>query len=68
MSKYDIHPVYLIPKEYVSCPGCGRVYGHHKTKVDVNSQECSSCVKESGRDDEVELVDAHTFITQYLQI
>jgi len=33
-----------LPRDYVSCPGCGRLYGHHKTKVHVETEECSSCM------------------------
>ena len=38
-----IHPIWLVPYDYISCPSCGRVYGHHKTKVHVETEECSSC-------------------------
>jgi hypothetical protein len=34
---------YGMPVEEISCPCCGRKYGHHKTKVDINSEECSKC-------------------------
>lgn len=62
---YDIIEKYGLPRKYVSCPGCGRVYGHHNTKVDINSEECSSCVKERGAEAEAEFVDAEKFIREY---
>lgn len=37
---------YSVPKEEISCPGCGLKYGHHNTLVDTISQECSKCCKE----------------------
>jgi len=63
----NIDPTYLIPIEHISCPGCGLKYGHHNTKVDIHSEECSSCVKKMGYDN-VELVDAHKFIERILGI
>jgi len=36
--------IYMFPCKEGKCPGCGLEYGHHNTKVDINSQECSSCV------------------------
>lgn len=54
---------YGVPKEEVSCPGCGQIYGHHNTKVDVNSQECSTCAKDY---EDKELIDAQDFITNVL--
>ena len=32
-----------VPKEYTACPACGFQYGHHKTKICINCQECSKC-------------------------
>lgn len=63
---YDIDKKYRIPIEEISCPGCGRKYGHHRTKVDINSQECSSCCKEYNLED-VKLVDAKYFIEEILE-
>jgi 4-hydroxy-3-methylbut-2-en-1-yl diphosphate synthase IspG/GcpE len=63
---YDIDKVYGVPKEEISCPGCGRKYGHHKTTVDQISQECSSCCKQQGRT-EVQLVSATRFIEEVLE-
>lgn len=40
---YNIHPTWGVPKEDVSCPGCGHVYGHHRTTVCSECEECSSC-------------------------
>ncbi len=62
---YNIDKKYGIPVKEISCPGCGRKYGHHNTKVDVNSEECSSCVKEFGYED-VEFVTAKEFIETIL--
>jgi len=39
----DISKKYNIPKKYISCPKCGRVYGHHNSKVCENCEECSTC-------------------------
>lgn len=62
---YNIDKKYGIPVEEISCPGCGRKYGHHKTKVDIDSEECSACVKKFSREN-VELVDAEYFIEKIL--
>jgi hypothetical protein len=64
---YNIDKVYLVPIEEISCPGCGRKYGHHKTKVDTISQECSTCVKNFGYK-EFNFISATEFIEQILQI
>lgn len=62
---YNIDKIYGIPVDEISCPGCGRKYGHHKTKVDIKSEECSACCKECNREG-VELVDAKYFIEKIL--
>jgi hypothetical protein len=63
---YDnIDKIYGVPIKEIACPSCGRKYGHHKTKVDMISQECSSCVKEFGYK-EVNFVDAKVFIEETL--
>lgn len=64
---YNIDSKYLVPLEEISCPGCGRKYGHHKTKVDTISQECSSCVKEFNYE-EYNLISAKEFIEDILGI
>ena len=64
---YNIDKIYLIPVEEISCPGCGRKYGHHNTKVDIISEECSSCVKTFGYED-TDLVDSKYFIEVILGI
>jgi len=64
---YDIDKKYRIPVEEISCPGCGRKYGHHKTTVDTISQECSACVKQWGYE-KFNLVDAKYFIETILEI
>lgn len=63
---YYIDKKYGVPVEQISCPGCGQKYGHHNTKVDLNSQECSTCAKERG--EPVELVSAKIFIEDILDI
>ena len=63
---YNIDKKYGVPVEHISCPGCGQKYGHHNTKVDLNSQECSSCAKERGG--ELNLVSAKDFIENILEI
>lgn len=62
---YNIDKTYGVPVEEISCPGCGRKYGHHKTKVDVYSAECSSCVKEFNYSP-VKLIPASEYIRDYL--
>jgi len=62
---YNIDKIYGIPVEEISCPGCGQRYGHHNTKVDINSEECSSCAKRFGYTP-IELVSAKEFIEDYL--
>ena len=62
---YEIDKIYGIPKELICCPGCGRRYGHHNTKVDINSEECSSCAKEFGHEN-IELISAKEFIEKHL--
>lgn len=64
---YNIDKKYRIPVEEISCPVCGRKYGHHKTKVDIISQECSTCVKEF-RYKKFNFISAEEFIEQILQI
>lgn len=63
---YNIDDKYRVPIEEISCPGCGRKYGHHKTKVDTISQECSKCVSDF-RYKEFNLVSAKEFIEEILQ-
>lgn len=40
---FDIAKKYGVPRKYVSCPGCGQMYGHHNTKVCSYCEECSKC-------------------------
>lgn len=63
---YNIDKEYLISIEEISCPGCGRKYGHHNTKVDIKSEECSACVKEFRSSIDIELVEASYFIEEIL--
>lgn len=62
---YNIDKKYGVPIEEISCPGCGRKYGHHRTKVDLISEECSSCVKVWGYK-KIELVESEYFIEKIL--
>lgn len=39
----EISKRFMLPVKYCSCPGCGRLYGHHKTLVCECCQECSTC-------------------------
>lgn len=50
---YDIIEKYGLPRKYVSCPGCGQLYGHHNTKGCLNCAECSKCCRCS--DDEKDI-------------
>ncbi len=61
---YKIDKKYGVPIEEISCPGCGLKYGHHKTKVDINSQECSICAKKCYIN--IKLVTAEYFIEKIL--
>lgn len=65
---YNIDKTYLVPVEEISCPGCGQKYGHHNTKVDIHSEECSSCAKEFRNEKDIELVSAKDFIENILEI
>lgn len=65
---YDIDKKYGVPVKEISCPGCGQKYGHHNTKVDVNTQECSSCAKEFHDKKTLNLISAKEFIENNLGI
>lgn len=39
---YDIGS-YGVPRNFTACPGCGKQFGHHKTKVCMNCEQCSKC-------------------------
>ena len=52
-----------IPKDYVSCPRCGRLYGHHNTKVCKKCEECSFCHKRNTCDNH-DFMNAKDFIRQ----
>lgn len=62
----EISKKWGMPKEECSCPSCGYEYGHHKTKVDSISEECSTCVKKSGYK-KVNLITAEDFIAKLLK-
>jgi hypothetical protein len=34
-----------LPEKYTACPSCGRQYGHHRTTVCMNCEECSACCR-----------------------
>jgi hypothetical protein len=63
----SLRKIFGIPREEVSCPGCGRLYGSNNTKVDIISQECSTCVASKGRSP-VKLIDAVKFVKYLLSI
>lgn len=46
--QYNIHPKWRLPREDISCPECGQVYGHHKTMVETSTELCSACVRKIG--------------------
>jgi len=60
----DIDKKYGVPREEISCPSCGQKYGHHKTKVDTNTQECVPCAKLRGG--EINEITAEEFIEKTL--
>lgn len=62
MNRNNIDKKYQIPVAYISCPGCGKRYGHHNTKVDSIIQECSTCVKDQGKDKDANYLQADVFI------
>jgi len=49
MAKNGVDKQYGIPVEDMSCPSCGRKYGHHNTRVCTYCEECSSCCTCKGR-------------------
>lgn len=61
--KEEIYKAYGVPLKYVSCPGCGKVYGHDGTKTCSNCQECSECCECENPD----LIDSEEFITIILR-
>lgn len=49
-----------LPREEVSCPACGKIYGYSETSVCKGCEECSKCCRcKTGRR---VLVDAQTFV------
>jgi hypothetical protein len=50
-----------VPDEEVSCPGCGKLYGHDQTTVCKVCEECSAC-HPSAVCKKPELVAAETFV------
>jgi hypothetical protein len=55
---------YGVPKEEISCPGCGLKYSHHNTLVDTISQECSKCCEY--RDNETNFISGTSYIEEIL--
>ncbi len=45
---HDISKKWDLPKDYCSCPECGREFGHHRTLVDAQSEMCMPCAKRRG--------------------
>lgn len=52
-----------IPIEHISCPYCGKKYGHHNTTVETKTEACSKCYKDLYTE-KGEFVEANTFIQQ----
>ena len=40
---YDIVEKWGLPRDMVSCPSCGYIYGAYNRKVCTNCEECSKC-------------------------
>ena len=57
---YDIVDKYGLPREEISCPACGNIYGRYNRKVCVNCQECSKCCSCK----KPKMIDADTFIKE----
>ena len=49
MSDDTIIEKWGLPRDIVSCPACGQLYGHHKTKVCKMCEECGPCCKKRGQ-------------------
>lgn len=58
--QYDIIKKYGLPRELISYPSCGKLYGHHRTKVCKFCGECSKCCICKDK----RLIIADEFITQ----
>lgn len=54
------------PRDEISCPECGYLYGHHNTLVDMESEFCLPCAKKRGFDN-IDPVSAQVFIAYLLQ-
>lgn len=63
MEEYNLK--YNCPRKEISCPDCGRIYGHHNTLVDEVNELCSVCSKDRGYKD-IKLVPAPYFINKLL--
>lgn len=44
--QYDIHPTYGVPRECISCPGCGQLYT--RRRACTNCDECVQCCEKRG--------------------
>lgn len=67
--KKDITTMKNLTKTFskYTCSGCGRIYGHHNTKVCTICQECSACHKKGHRCYEPRYVTADKFIKTVLK-
>lgn len=54
---------YFVPDKEISCPGCGKLYGHNGTRVDLYSEECEECAKNYQKTD---FVSAEEFIEKVM--
>ena len=59
----EISKRFMLPVKYCSCPGCGKIYGHHKTTVCSNCEECSTCCRCNKTDKN--LMDPDIFVIQH---
>lgn len=60
--QYDIVKKYGLPRDHVSCPGCGNIYGAYNREVCKACQECSKCCY----CDTPDLMKAEKFVTEEL--
>jgi len=60
--QYNIVDKFGLPKEMVSCPSCGKVYGAHNRKVCINCEECSKCCQCGSIH-----IDANKFVEEYIK-
>ena len=63
-NSFELDPLYLVPTEEISCPGCGLRYGWHKRRVCANCEECSKCCRCAKG--EQNLAEANDYITKVI--